>query len=70
MKVVDNLNQRVKKFTFIDMKLAGFSAFLIGIIVAKILPIKWLTSLPYWLLIILAVVCLIRPWYVFLFKKE
>jgi hypothetical protein len=70
MKVVDNLNERVKKFTFIDMKLAGFSAFLIGIIVAKILPTNWLASLPYWLLIILAVVCLIRPWYVFLFKKE
>ena len=70
MKVVDNLNQRVKKFTFIDMKLGGFSAFLIGIIVAKILPAGWLQSIPYWLLVILAVVFLIRPGYVFLFKKE
>lgn len=70
MKVVDNLNERVKKFTFIDMKLGGFAAFVIGIIVAKILPAAWLQSLPYWLLIILAVICMIRPWYVFLFKKE
>jgi hypothetical protein len=69
MKVVDNLNQRIKKFTFIDMKLIGFSGVLIGIIIAKLLP-NAVASIPYWLFIVLAVACLIRPWYIFLFKKE
>jgi len=69
MKAVDNLNKRVKKFSFIDMKLIGIASLLIGIIIAKLLP-KAVESIPYWLFIILAVACLIRPLYIFFFKKE
>jgi uncharacterized membrane protein YfcA len=70
MKVVDDLTHRVKKFNFIDMKLAGFASIIVGIIIAKLLPTRWLQTLPYWLLIILAVGCMIRPLYVFFLKKE
>ncbi len=62
-----SLNQRVKKLSFIDVKLIKWATFFATIIVVKFFP--QLLRINYPILIILMVVCSIKPVYVAWFKK-
>ena len=69
MNLFTYLNKRTNMLSYIDMKLIGFGSFLIGIIVAKLFPVFFETLGYHWL-IILVVLCLVHPVYIFLFKKD
>ena len=62
-----NLNERVKNLTVCDIGLIKWSVFLTTIIIVKIFP--QILTVPYWILITLAIVCMIKPFYKFWLKK-
>lgn len=61
------LNQKVKKLTLADIKLLKLAVFFTTIIIVKIFP--QLLKINYLILIILAVGCLIKPFYSFWIKE-
>ena len=64
---VEYVNQRVKRFSFFDIKLVqGTTIFMILILVKLIPQIMEINILWF---IVLLVICVIKPFYVFLFKK-
>lgn len=64
---VEYVNQRVKKFSFFDIKLVqGTTIFMILILVKLIPQIMEINILWF---IVLFVICVIKPFYVFFFKK-
>ena len=67
MNVSEGINQRVRKLSIWDIKLAQFSAIFLTLIIVKILP--EITSISMWWFIGLLVLCAIKPMYVFFLKK-
>jgi hypothetical protein len=63
----DKLNERVKKLVAIDISLIKWSSFFGTLIVAKLFP--QLLKINYPVLIVLMILCAIRPVYRFWFKK-
>lgn len=64
---VEYVNQRVKRFSFFDIKLVqGTTIFMILILVKLIPQIMEINILWF---IVLLVICVIKPFYVFFFKK-
>ena len=57
----------VKKFNWIDVKLVALASMLIGIILVKWFPS--ILDINIWWLIIIAVLCLAKVYYVAFFKK-
>ena len=64
--MLENLNKMVKKLTVIDIWLTKWSVLFATIIIVKIFP--QVLRLHYPVLIILLVLCSIKPLYDFLFK--
>ncbi|MFH1519180.1 MAG: hypothetical protein ABIE75_01225 [Candidatus Omnitrophota bacterium] len=62
-----SLNEKVKKLSFIDVKLIKWATFFATIIVVKFFP--QLLKINYPILIILMVVCSVKPVYAVWFKK-
>ena len=67
MGLLEDMNKRVKKFDLIDIKLAQGAAMFFALIVAKLIP--QIMDLSIWWFIGLAVICTIKPFYVFWFEK-
>ena len=63
MTFYEDLNRRVKSLSYFDMKLIGWSGIILGLILAKLFPPLTEISWPW--LIILVLVLLIKPTYVF-----
>lgn len=62
-----NLNEKVKKLTVMDIGLTKLAVFFFTILLVKLLPV--LLAIRYRYLIILVVVCAAKPLYQFFFKK-
>jgi hypothetical protein len=67
MEILINLNERVKRFSLLDVKLSQFVAMFAVLIVVKFFP--QIIDLNVWWFVVLLIICAIRPVYVFLFKK-
>jgi hypothetical protein len=61
------LNERAKKLTLVDIKLVKWTVFFATIIIVKFFP--QLLKIDYWVLIILMLACLAKPFYKFWIKK-
>lgn len=60
-------NEKVKKLTFIDVKLVAFVGICFGLILAKLIPS--ILNINIWWFIVIAVLFLSRVYYVMFFKK-
>jgi len=60
-------NNRVKKMSFFDVKLVAIAGFFIGLILVKLVPS--VLSVSGWWFVVITVLCLLRVYYVILFKK-
>jgi len=67
MDTSTDIDQRVKKFDFIDLLLIQSSAMFFGLFIAKLIP--QLMTLSAWWFIALSVLCSARPSCIFWFKK-
>ena len=67
MKLLEEMNRRIKKFSIFDEKLAQGAAFCLALIVAKLNP--EILNINIWWFIILLILCGIKPLYVFYLKK-
>lgn len=65
--MLEGLNKRIKKLTIIDIGLTKWSVLFATIILVKIFP--QVLRIPYSVLIILLVLCSVKPVYDFFFKK-
>jgi len=65
--VFDRFNERVKRLSFVDIKLIKWGVFFATIIIVKLFP--QLLKINYWMLIVLMVACSVKPAYRFWFKK-
>ena len=63
----DRFNERVKRLSFVDIKLIKWGVFFATIIIVKLFP--QLLKINYWMLIVLMVACSVKPAYRFWFKK-
>ena len=62
-----NMNERVKKLSILDLKLAQGAAMFVALIVAKLIPP--IMGIHIWWFVALLVLCGIKPFYVFWIKK-
>ena len=60
-------NEKVKKLTFIDIKLLAIGSICIGIILVELIPD--VLNISIWWLVGIAILCFLRVYYVILFKK-
>ena len=67
MGFLENMKQRVKKFSLIDVKLAQGAAMFFALIIAKLIPD--IMDLSIWWFVALLIICAIKPCYVFWFKE-
>ena len=67
MGILENMNNRMKKFGILDVKLAGGAAMFIALIVAKLIP--QIMDINIWWFVAILVICVIKPFYVFWIKK-
>lgn len=63
----EKLNQRVKKLGVIDISLIKWSVFFGTVIIIKLFP--QLSQISYSILIVLMVICMLKPVYRFWLKK-
>jgi len=61
------MNEQVKKFSLLDVKLAQAVAMFVALIIAKLIPS--IMDINIWWFVILLVICGIKPFYVFWIKK-
>ncbi len=59
MKYIDNMNQRVKKMSIIDVKLAQGAAMFLVLIIVKLFP--QIMGINIWWFVIALVACVIKP---------
>lgn len=67
MGLLEDMNQRVKKFGIVDVKLAQGAAMFFALIIAKLIP--QMMDLSIWWFVGLLIVCAIRPFYLFWIKQ-
>ena len=67
MGFLEDMNQRVKKFGIVDMKLAQGAAMFFALIIAKLIPGIMEVSIVWF--VVLLIGCAIRPVYVFWFEQ-
>ena len=67
MAFLEWANNCVKKFNWIDVKLVGLASILIGFILVKWIP--GILNINVWWFIVIAVLCLIKVYYVAFFKR-
>jgi hypothetical protein len=67
MSVLEYLNQRIKKFSIFDEKLAQAAAIFFALIIVKLYPP--IMEINIWWFVVLLIICAIKPLYVFYIKK-
>ena len=67
MKLLEEMNRRIKRFGIIDEKLAQAAAIFFALIIVKLIP--QIMDLSIWWFVVLLIVCAIKPLYVFYLKK-
>ncbi len=67
MEFFGALNQMVKKFSFFDIKMIQFTTLFAALILVKLVP--EILKVNIWWFVVLFVVCLIKPLFVFFQKK-
>ncbi len=67
MGLLEVMDKRVKKFSFIDVKLAQGAAMFLALIIAKYIP--GIITLSVWWFIGLLIICAIKPACVFWLKE-
>jgi hypothetical protein len=67
MAFLSNINERVKRFSIIDIKLIQCIAIFITLIVVKLIP--GIMNINIWWFVILLVISVIKPFYVMYIKK-
>jgi len=67
MGFIENMNQRVKRFSILDLKLAQCGAILFALTIVKLVP--RIMGVNIWWFIGLLILCAIKPFYVFYVKK-
>lgn len=67
MGFLKNMNERVKGFNIVDIKLAQGAAMFVALVIVKLIP--RIMSINIWWFVALLVVCAIRPMYVFFIKR-
>ena len=67
MRLLENMNQRIKKFNLVDEKLAQAAAIFFALIIVKLIP--QIMNLSIWWFVMLLILCAIKPLYVFYIKK-
>ena len=67
MKIIDDMNSRVKKLNIFDIKLVQGCAMFVVLIIVKLIP--QIMTINIWWFVVLLVICAIRPLYVFCIKK-
>jgi hypothetical protein len=67
MKFLENMTDRAKKFSIVDVKLAQWAAMFITLIVVKLIP--QIMDINIWWFVILLAICAMKPLYVFWIKK-
>ncbi|MCK4338807.1 MAG: hypothetical protein KAW87_02305 [Candidatus Cloacimonetes bacterium] len=67
MGLIKNMNERVRKLTIFDIKLVQGAAMFIMLIIVKLIP--QIMNISIWWFVALAILCGIRPVYVFFIKK-
>ena len=67
MEFLADMNQRVKKLSFIDLPLGQCAAMFFGLFIAKLIP--QIMNINIWWFIALSVLCQARPSCVFWFKE-
>ena len=63
MGILEDMNQRAKRFSLIDIKLAQMAAAFSALIIAKLIP--QIMDLSIWWFVGLLVICAIKPFYEF-----
>ena len=67
MTLLENMNQRIKKFGILDEKLAQAAAIFFALIIVKKVP--QILDVNIWWFVGLLILCAIKPLYVFYIKK-
>lgn len=67
MRLIKNMNEQVKKLTIFDIKLVQGAAMFVMLIIVKLIP--QIMNIRIWWFVALAILCGIRPVYVFFIKK-
>jgi hypothetical protein len=67
MGLLEDMDKRVKKFSFIDVKLAQGAAMFGALIIAKLIP--QIMDLSIWWFVVLLIICAMKPACVFLLKE-
>ena len=67
MELLEEMTQRVKKFSLIDVQLAQVAAMFSTLIIAKLIPD--IMDVNIWWFVVLLIICAIKPFYVFWFKE-
>ena len=67
MGLIGRMNERAKKFSILDVKLAQGVAMFFALIIAKL--ISQIMDINVWWFVGLGILCAIKPWYVFWFKR-
>jgi hypothetical protein len=67
MRLLENMNQRIKKFDLVDEKLAQAAAIFFALIIVKLIP--QIMNVSIWWFVVLLILCAIKPLYVFYIKK-
>ncbi len=67
MGLLEYMNQRIKKFSIFDEKLAQAAAIFFALILVKLYP--RILDVNIWWFVILLIICAIKPLYVFYIKK-
>ena len=63
MGFLEEMNQRVKRLSLIDVKLAQGAAMFFALVIAKL--IHQIMNLSIWWFVVLLIICAIKPIYVF-----
>lgn len=67
MKIIQDMNERVRKLNIFDIKLIQGCAMFAVLIIVKLIP--QIMTINIWWFVVLLVLCAIRPLYVFYIKK-
>jgi hypothetical protein len=65
--MLEKLDQKAKKLTYIDIKFIQLAVIVVAIILVKLFP--QLLKIDYWVLIVLLIVFAAKPFYKFWIKK-
>ena len=67
MEFLKYMNERVKKFSVLDIKLTQGIGIFVALIIAKLIP--QIMEINIWWFLVLLILCMIRPVYVLFVKK-